>query len=150
MLTEDQIQRYARHLLLPGVGSAGQEALLATEAKLQGEEPWAGLCGDYLAAAGLAVDAHSGPGLCLRAGPWTVSVQVSGATAALHVTACAACAPAPQGPLTLELGPVAATLAAAELLRRLLGLAQDASAWTITAQGLRPLAAPPCPHAGPR
>lgn len=53
MLTDAQIERYARHILLREVGGSGQRRLLASEVRLEGISPegaWAVL---YLALAGV-------------------------------------------------------------------------------------------------
>jgi proteasome lid subunit RPN8/RPN11 len=63
-LREEQIQRYSRAILLPGVGGAGQEALLATGARLTGGGPALLTAAAYLAAGGTPID---GPPGLLRA-----------------------------------------------------------------------------------
>ena len=54
-LTEPQIQRYARHVLLPDVGGVGQRRLLAVAARvdLDGDLAAAVAAATYLAAAGV-------------------------------------------------------------------------------------------------
>ena len=52
-LTERQQERYARHLLLEGWGGEGQERLLASSVRVQGEGPAALWAVRYLAASGL-------------------------------------------------------------------------------------------------
>ncbi len=54
-LTEPQIQRYARHVLLPDVGGVGQRRLLAAAARvdLDGDLAAAVAAATYLAAAGV-------------------------------------------------------------------------------------------------
>ena len=67
-LREDQIQRYARHVLLPDVGGRGQERLLAAEVEVElgpgRDAELAALA--YLAAAGVGRIAIAGAG---AAGP---------------------------------------------------------------------------------
>lgn len=56
VLSEEQIQRYSRHILLPGVGGAGQERLLASSVLIaysEDEESAALTALAYLAAAGV-------------------------------------------------------------------------------------------------
>ncbi len=55
-LSEEQIQRYSRHVLLPGVGGVGQERLLASSVLIvfsEDEESAALMALAYLAAAGV-------------------------------------------------------------------------------------------------
>lgn len=55
MLSEDQIRRYARHVLLPDIGGAGQARLLAGAARLRvgPARPAGAVALAYLAAAGV-------------------------------------------------------------------------------------------------
>ena len=53
MLSEPQIARYARQLLVRGISGKGQERLLASRALLVGAGPVAESCAAYLAAAGV-------------------------------------------------------------------------------------------------
>lgn len=53
MLTEAQIQRYGRHVLLPKVGGRGQERLLAATVAFEAEGGAAATALCYLAAAGV-------------------------------------------------------------------------------------------------
>ena len=52
-LTEDQIERYSRHIILPEVGGKGQERLLAGKVLLVGAGGLGSPAGLYLAAAGI-------------------------------------------------------------------------------------------------
>lgn len=51
--TEDQIQRYSRHIILPEVGGVGQERLLRAKVALVGAGGLGSPAGYYLAAAGV-------------------------------------------------------------------------------------------------
>ena len=53
MLSEPQLQRYSRQLLLPEIGGAGQERLLAARVEVEGEGVAAETLRAYLAAAGV-------------------------------------------------------------------------------------------------
>lgn len=126
MLTEAQIQRYARHILLPEVGGAGQEKLCSAEVHISGESLFVELAGDYLSAAGVKVDAHSGRGLSISLRDERgVSLAVDGDDVV--------CVPRPSagaGPLPLESGFLGACLAASEMLRIILELG-PAHGWRI-------------------
>ena len=52
-LSEEQIQRYSRHIILPEVGGAGQEMLLAAKVFIVGAGGLGSPVGYYLAAAGV-------------------------------------------------------------------------------------------------
>jgi molybdopterin/thiamine biosynthesis adenylyltransferase len=53
MLTDDQVERYSRQILLPGIGGRGQERLLAARVALVGVTLAADAAALYLAAAGV-------------------------------------------------------------------------------------------------
>jgi adenylyltransferase/sulfurtransferase len=55
VFTEAQIQRYSRHIILPEVGGAGQERLLAAKVFIVGAGGLGSPVGYYLAAAGIGV-----------------------------------------------------------------------------------------------
>ncbi|MGH7857666.1 MAG: hypothetical protein ACREQY_10085 [Candidatus Binatia bacterium] len=62
-LSDEQIERYSRQILLPEVGGVGQERLLGATVALRGTGRVAGICGEYLAGAGIgriAVEPGSG------------------------------------------------------------------------------------------
>jgi hypothetical protein len=66
-LTDGQQERYARHLLLDGIGGDGQERLLASRVRVRGTGDAARACASYLAASGvgaLLVDAAVAGELC--------------------------------------------------------------------------------------
>ena len=52
-LTDAQQERYARHLLLDGIGGDGQERLLSSRVRVRGTGGAARACALYLAAAGV-------------------------------------------------------------------------------------------------
>src|SRR5438128_4460824 len=68
--TPDQVARYARHLILPEVGGAGQRKLLSSSVLLLGAGGLGSPAGMYLAAAGVGkrggVDCHRGDGSNLQ------------------------------------------------------------------------------------
>ena len=85
MLTEPQIQRYARQVLLRDVGERGQEALGAVEVELQLDGAVAAAAATYLRAGGTHVRAAPA-----SEGPWApTAALLSGSSAAgpLHVLA---------------------------------------------------------------
>jgi hypothetical protein len=53
MLSDAQIERYSRQIVLPEVGAAGQERLLATRCAVLGEGPLAATAARYLVGAGI-------------------------------------------------------------------------------------------------
>jgi adenylyltransferase/sulfurtransferase len=53
VLSDDQIDRYSRQIVLPEVGAAGQERLLAASATVLGSGAIAGVAARYLAGAGI-------------------------------------------------------------------------------------------------
>jgi adenylyltransferase/sulfurtransferase len=61
MLREDQIHRYARHVLLPDVGGVGQARLLASTVAIDPRDPAERIAFDYCAAAGVGTIALVAP-----------------------------------------------------------------------------------------
>jgi hypothetical protein len=53
LLSDAQQERYARHLLLDGIGGEGQERLLRARVRVHGTGPAARACAFYLAASGI-------------------------------------------------------------------------------------------------
>ncbi len=60
-LSEDQVVRYSRHILLSALGGKGQERLLATGVTLTGQGAAQAVAAAYLAASGLKVSAKGRP-----------------------------------------------------------------------------------------
>lgn len=54
-MRDEQVRRYARHIMLPDVGDAGQRTLMAASAALEvrEDEPAVMIAGSYLAAGGV-------------------------------------------------------------------------------------------------
>ena len=71
MLTEPQIQRYARQVLLRGVGEKGQEALGAVRVELTLGGTVAGAAAAYLRSGGTEVHLPATP-----AGPWALTPAI--------------------------------------------------------------------------
>ena len=93
MLTEPQIQRYARQLLLRDVGERGQEALGAVRVEILLDGAAAGAAAAYLRAGGTDVHLPAEPG-----GPWAFTPALLGpAPAAILQIVAAPRAPQPAG-----------------------------------------------------
>jgi hypothetical protein len=77
-LREDQIRRYARHVLLPDFGGVGQERLLASTVTLDPRDPAAVVAFEYLVAAGVGTIALAvaAPALVARAAALNPDVEV--------------------------------------------------------------------------
>ncbi|HET9157092.1 MAG TPA: Mov34/MPN/PAD-1 family protein [Myxococcaceae bacterium] len=114
MLTEPQIQRYARQLLLRDVGERGQEALGAVQVALLLDGAVGAVAAAYLRAGGTEVHLPAMP-----AGPWAFTPALVGAAprATLEVVA------GPRGPESA--GLVVGSAAGAQVL------------WSIAADGCR-------------
>ena len=67
MLREDQIRRYARHVLLPDLGGTGQERLLTSACAIDPRDPSERIAFEYLVAAGVGTIAMLAPDLELQA-----------------------------------------------------------------------------------
>jgi len=148
-LSELQIERYARHILLPEVGGVGQERLCAARVSVRGPAPFAELAGDYLRAAGCQVSVSHAEALSLAFEGAGVAVRREGASILVVASACEACRGASGGDLDLESGTVAACAAACELLRQVLGQAPACRAWVVNGGGLAHAPAARCPaHRG--
>ncbi len=131
MLTEPQLQRYSRQLLLPEIGGAGQERLLASRVEVQGEGPAAETLRAYLAASGVCL----GPGGLVVASTqeakgarWILDeVGVAWAPAVGPCGECLAAAlaeiPRPREQLRAAVAQAAGALAASQVLLELVGRA---------------------------
>ncbi|CAB1128417.1 conserved protein of unknown function [Candidatus Hydrogenisulfobacillus filiaventi] len=69
MAAEPWEERFARQMLVDGIGYDGQRRILATRVTVVGPEPWVSLAFRYLAAAGFQAEAVPAP-----AGPLRVRV----------------------------------------------------------------------------
>jgi len=73
-LSDEQLECYSRQVILPEIGIAGQERLLAARVLVPGCTPGQQTAADYLAASGITVDRDTGPneryqGDCALLGP---------------------------------------------------------------------------------
>jgi hypothetical protein len=149
-LTERQIRRYARHILLPEVGGKGQERLLAASVRIVGEVALANLANAYLQAAGVGTAVE--PGALLRLEVHRaelpnayVHVVARGAGWRIVVGGEASEDPGSRGPTETLL--LAASLAAFEALRSLLNLGRPDRSWDVDGQDpLLGSAAPQAPR----
>ncbi len=140
-LTEQQIRRFARHILLPEVGGKGQERLLSASVRVTGEGALSALADAYLQAAGVATTIEPGTLLRLeiqRPGLATVQIQVIGQTHdwTIEVGGKVGTARAPQDHGRSETCLLAASLAAFEALRVILNLGTPERVWHV--DGLDP------------
>ena len=60
MLSDEQIERYSRQILLPRIGAEGQRTLLCAHARLSGSSAVTTIAGAYLQAAGVRVALEAG------------------------------------------------------------------------------------------
>jgi hypothetical protein len=137
MLSDEQVERYSRQILLAEVGGRGQERLLAARVVVHGDGPTAGFAASLLAAAGVGVACDRemvGP-FAIDAGAGTVVARTGDArtmVATLVGRPCVQCLPETVwGGSTDEWHDanvadqqVVAALVAAETLRVILGLAE--------------------------
>jgi hypothetical protein len=145
-LSDDQVERYSRQILLPEVGGRGQERLLAARVVLRGDAAVASFAADLLAAAGVGVARERGPAgtLVVEAAAGTVVARMSGrraVTATLVGRPCVQCVPdatwsgvAPDDTPDTDAAneQTVGALVAAEVLRVILGLARPAACTTST------------------
>ncbi len=138
MLTEGQIQRYARQLLLPEIGGAGQERLLAARVAVRA----AGASGEalaiYLAAAGVSLG-EGGLAVGSLEAPERWLLSDSGAAWAPADGPCPSCVagalaelPAPPDWARPAAAQAAGAIAASEILLQLAGRgAATPSLWSV-------------------
>jgi hypothetical protein len=107
-LSDTQVRRYARHVLLPEVGGRGQERLLAASVRVLGDGRAAEEAALYLAAAGIG-RLHLDPTLAERLGPRLGAMNPDCVVAAGEITADAA-----GGVLTTRPAPPGDRLAGAQ------------------------------------
>lgn len=146
-LSELQIERYARHILLPEVGGVGQEKLCRAIVSVWGPSPLAELAGDYLRAAGCQVNVSPAQALSLSFDGGGVLVRREGDSIRVSAATDEASRKAPTEALELDLesGTVAACLAACELLRQVLELPPSDRAWVVRGGELAHVPASPSP-----
>jgi hypothetical protein len=132
VLSEPQLQRYSRQLLLPEIGGVGQERLLAARVEVQGEGPAAETLRSYLAATGVVL----GPGGLVvastrdPAGAQWILDEVGVAWAAGGGRPCGEClaaalaaVPRPPDHVRAAVAQAAGALAASEIVLGLVGRA---------------------------
>jgi len=178
VLTEPQIQRYARQLLLRDVGERGQEALGAVLVELALPDPVAATAAAYLRAGGTEVHGPAGsgspwaatppllesspprrldvvaaPGMPAQAGVVVGSAGGSGVLWSLGEAGCRRClldGVRDLAPPDVRAGVQLGSLVALLVQRRALGLAAPLEGVEISSGGaLRALDARPCPHRPP-
>lgn len=90
MLDDDAIARYARQIVVPGIGAAGQEKLLAATVMVAGHPRGAAQARLYLEAAGLRVVDAPGPSVdvIVLAGTASVAPALRSSLAAGSVRVC--------------------------------------------------------------
>lgn len=172
-LTEAQIQRYGRQILLREVGGKGQARLLARPVRVEGANPATDVAIAYLAAGGSPVDGPAPAdgflaGAALGAfnpdapvaGPAFASLAAAGTTPSLPIAViaggdgvafthggCPACLAATAATLAPQVAPVDAvllgSLAALVLQRLALGLEGAGPVRLIRLSGITPTSAPP-------
>lgn len=154
-LTEEQIERYARQILLPTVGGAGQERLLASVVDVAGDGLAARTAETYLRVAGSKTRVTPGPRVGLCSGEHRVRIFARAVGFASDAV-CPSCsheatelgpppAPAPTGADAVLLGALAAAL-----MQRLM-LGQGPARGQIhldEAGGLSARELPACTHGG--
>ena len=135
-LTERQIRRFARHILLPEVGGKGQERLLAAAVRIVGERALADLADAYLQAAGVGTAVEPGSLLRLEVHrPELLTVQVRVVPREegwrIEVGGEARQEPELRAPGPSETRLLAASLAAFEALRIILNLGTPERRWQV-------------------
>lgn len=171
MLDDAQVERYARHVLLPEVGGRGQARLLAAHVAVLGDTAVARITRDLVARSGATVGDRTAPSdaivvtddrpatsLASRQRP-TVLVQATGRRARLvllDAAPCVACAEPeltavrspgskPDAALAAAAGALAATLTICALLGRPGGsILHDVDLGGVDLRA-RPLTGPGCP-----
>lgn len=90
MLDDDAIARYARQIVVPGIGAAGQQKLLAATVMVAGHPRGAAQARLYLQAAGLRVVEAPGPSVdvVVVAGTASVAPALRSSLAAGSVPVC--------------------------------------------------------------
>lgn len=176
-LTEAQVQRYGRQILLREVGGKGQARLLERPVRVEGANPATDVAVAYLAAGGTPIDgpapvdgffAGAALGTFNPDAPATqapfASLAAAGTTPSLPVAViaggdglasthggCPACLAATAATLTPQVAPADAvllgSLAALVLQRLALGLDGAGPVRLIRLSGISPTAAPPTPCA---
>jgi hypothetical protein len=155
VLTEPQLQRYSRQLLLPEIGGAGQERLLASRVEVRGAGAAADSLRGYLAAAGVGL----GTGGLLVLSPqdacgahWVlddvgVAWAPSGGTCGDCLAATLTAVARPPDWVLAAVAQAAGALAASQILLCLAGHAPESAgsylAWP-RASRQRPVARPGC------
>lgn len=85
-MRDEQVRRYARHILLPDVGGLGQTALLAATARIALDEPAARVAATYLTAGGVGTIIARAAEVDLAHGPDTRIVHADTRDVALPPT----------------------------------------------------------------
>lgn len=140
MLSESQIQRFSRQILLREVGGVGQERLLNTPVEITGQGAAFEVTRLTLAAGGTPIQA----GATLVVGSSGADVVMASSTVAAGCRACLASLEL-HGPVEPRLTVLLGSLAALATQRMILGLAPPVSVATWAPRGLM-MQHPKCPH----